>query len=191
MKRIFGLLLFMTSICWGGTSLDLLIGDAEINQRLDEVACKIDQEYQGEELTVLMVMKGAICVTADLIRRLHVPVTLEYVRASSYGANGTSRGELTVVGLDGLDLTDKNVLVVDDIFDSGSTMTTLMSRVHDKKPRNLKSFVLLVKDVARQTAYLPDYALFKIEDKFVVGYGLDYKENYRGLPGIYCLNLSQ
>lgn len=183
---IFGFLVLF-SVCFAENTLDLMIAPNEIAQKIEEVALEIDHAYQGEELTVVMVMKGAVCVAADLIRKLHIPVTIEYVKASSYGQNGTSRGELKVTGLDTLDFEGKNILVVDDIFDTGHTMTALLEKMQEKGPKTLRSLVLLAKNVPRQMNYEPEYILFKIDNHFVVGYGLDYKEFYRGLPGIYCL----
>jgi hypoxanthine phosphoribosyltransferase len=167
-------------------NLELLIGPEEIAGKLKEVAAKIDEDYQGEELTVIVVMKGALCVSADLIRHLHVPSKIEYLKASSYGQRGTSRGELRITGLDAIELEGKHVLVVDDIFDSGHTMSGLISHLQNKNPKSLKSLVLLEKNIPRTVEYRPDYTLFSIENRFVVGYGLDYKEYYRGLPGIYA-----
>lgn len=186
MKLLISIFLFLNSICWGKENLELLISPEEISHKLQEVADKINEEYQHEELTILMVMKGAICLSADLIRYLHVPCTIEYMRASSYGQKGTVRGEVKITGTDHLDLASKNVLVVDDIFDSGSTMTAIVEHLQEKQPKSLKTLVLLLKNVPRQTSYLPDYTIFEIENRFVVGYGLDYKEYYRGLPGIYA-----
>lgn len=166
-------------------NFQLLISQDEIKEKIDDVAQIIDAEYEGEELTIIMVMKGALCVTADLIRSIKCPCTVEYVQASSYGKRGSQRGELTIAGLDDLDLSAKNVLLVDDIFDSGETLTRIMAKLRDKNPKTLKSLVLLNKNVKRNVSYLPDYTLFEIENQFVIGYGLDYKEHYRGLPGVF------
>ena len=133
-----------------------------------------------------MTLKGAICISADLIRHLKVPVQIEFIKASSYGQNGTERGALTIQGVEKLDLTSKNILVVDDIFDTGHTMSGIIAQLQERNPKSLKSLVLLQKKVPRQIAYLPDYSLFEIENRFVIGYGLDYKEYYRELPGIYA-----
>ena len=122
---------------------------------------------------------------ADLIRALKTPCTIECVKASSYGQLGVKRGELTITGLDRVDLTSKNVLVVDDIIDSGETMSRVFSELNKKNPKSIKSLVLLSKKVPRTVSFIPDYVLFEIEDLFVIGYGLDYKEFYRGLPGVY------
>jgi hypoxanthine phosphoribosyltransferase len=186
MKRLIVFFLFFSSCCWAGQSLDLIIPPSSIALKLREVGSQIDNQYKNEELVIVMVMKGALMVTSDLIRNLHIPVSLEYVKAKSYGKNGMSRGRLTVFGLDDLDVTAKNVLVVDDIFDSGTTMTTILKLFQAKKPKSLRSLVLLLKQVPREITYRPDYVLFEIPDRFVVGYGLDYKEFYRGLRGIYA-----
>jgi hypoxanthine phosphoribosyltransferase len=164
---------------------ELLISQDQIKSKIADVASILDAQYQGEELTIIMLMKGALCIAADLIRELKTPCTIECVRASSYGQRGIQRGELKIAGLEDLDLSSKNVLLVDDIFDSGKTVSKVMAKLEEKNPKSLKSLVLLVKNVERDMTYVPDYVLFNIENLFVVGYGLDYKEYYRGLPGIY------
>ncbi len=169
-------------------NIEPLISQSEIQQKIVEFARIIDDAYQGENLTIVMVMKGALCITADLIRSLKTPCTIEYVTASSYGHKGTQRGELSVQGLEDLDLTEKNVLLVDDIYDSGETLSKIYAALKVKKPKTLKSLVLLAKNVERDAVYRPEYVLFNIENQFVIGYGLDYKEFYRGLPGVYILN---
>jgi hypoxanthine phosphoribosyltransferase len=166
-------------------NLELLISQDEIKNKIADAARVLDAQYEGEELTIVMVMKGALCITADLIRALKTPCIIESVTASSYGKRGTKRGELQISGLEEIDLSSKNVLLVDDIFDSGQTLSQIFAKLKQKNPKSLKSLVLLAKKVKRDTTYLPDYALFDIENLFVIGYGLDYKEHYRGLPGIY------
>ncbi len=167
--------------------IELLISPHEIEQKIAEAARAIDALYAGEELSIVMVMKGALCLTADLMRALKTPTTLEYIKASSYGHRGAKKGELTIVGLDELDLSSKNVLLVDDIFDSGETISQIVAKVKQKNPKTLKSLVLLSKNMKRNVAYVPDHVLFDVENLFVIGFGLDYKEHYRGLPGIYVL----
>lgn len=167
------------------SSLSSLIQQEEISSKLKETAKQIQEDYKDKDLVIVMVMKGAICLAADLIRELDLPLDLEYVRCSSYGAGGIHRGELTVQGLDRLNLQDRDVLIVDDIFDTGHTLTTLLQALAAKNPRSIRSLVLLSKNVPHVSDYRPEYVLFDIEDRFVVGYGLDYKERYRGLPGIY------
>lgn len=178
--------LLWVSCCFAEGELELLIDPETIADRVRTTAAQINQAYEGQELTILMILKGAVCVTADLIRELQVPFKLEAIKASSYGENGTKRGSLKISGLDNLDLTGKHLLVVDDIFDSGHTMKTVVEQLEMKQPASVKSLVLLEKKIPRAISYRPDFALFAIENRFVVGYGLDYKELYRGLPGIYA-----
>lgn len=187
MKKILLFLILLSTNCWSADKLEVLITPEKIHEKIKEIAVQIDKEFQNEELTIVMVMKGAICVSADLIRQLNTTTFLEYIKASSYGNNGANRGELKVIGLDKLDLESKNVLLVDDIFDSGTTMTSLVAQLKLKNPKKLKTLVLLMKKIPRETKYRPDYVLFDIDDHFVVGYGLDYKELYRGLPGIFAI----
>ncbi len=169
--------------------LELMISEKEINEKICEIGKIIDREYAGEELTIIMVMKGAVCLVADLIRNIHIPCSIEFVQACSYGQRGMLRGVLTINGLDNVEIHSKNILLVDDIFDSGTTLTSILDAISLKKPKTLKSLVLLSKNIPRETKYKPDHVLFTIEDRFVVGYGLDYKELYRGLPGVYVLVL--
>jgi len=169
------------------SELQVLIKPEEIAQKIVAVGKKLDAEYAGKELTLIMVMKGAICLVADLIRQLSIPCSIEFIQGSSYGQKGTKPGALTLFGIEELKLAGKDVLLVDDIYDSGKTLTEIVRRLKEKHPATLKSLVLLNKKVPRETPYLPDYILFDIEDRFVVGYGLDYKEHYRNLPGVYAL----
>lgn len=135
-----------------------------------------------------MVLKGALCLVADLIRLLDIPFEVEMIQSSSYGARGTERGELQISGADRLQIHNRDILLVDDIFDSGHTMTALLKQIQAKHPRSLKTCVLLNKtNVPKITDQRPNYVLFDIDNLFVVGYGLDFKEQYRGLPGIYIL----
>ncbi len=166
--------------------LELLIAPEVIRQKIKEVAGQLNAVYAGQELTLVAVMKGAVCLVADLLRELTIPCTLELVRASSYGVRGTIKGDLTVVGTDELRLQGKHVLLIDDIFDTGHTLNTIAGELALQQPLSLKTLVLLCKRMPRTLSYVPDYVLFHLEDRFVVGYGLDYKELYRGLPGIYA-----
>lgn len=188
MKTLFITLLAISSLCFGNDSMELLISPEEIAQKIQQAAKEIDAQYGDEELTLVIVMKGGICLGVDLMRQLHLSTNIEYIKASSYGQHGSKRGELKIASLDHLDLKDKNVLVVDDIFDSGLTMEKIVSQLSEKQPKSLRSIVLLMKNVPHATTYRPDYVLFEIENKFVIGYGLDFKEKYRNLPGVYAIN---
>jgi hypoxanthine phosphoribosyltransferase len=168
-----------------GPHLVSLIDESRIAAKIEEIASLLNKEYAGKELVIVMVLKGAICLVADLIRKLDLPFELAHVQCSSYGSRGTERGELQILGIDRLNLQHRDVLIVDDIFDSGHTLSTLVKMLQKQKPRCIKSLVLLSKNVPHLTDYRPDYILFSIEDLFVVGYGLDYQEKYRGLSGIF------
>jgi hypoxanthine phosphoribosyltransferase len=168
-------------------SLKLLISEDEIKAKVLEIGKILNKLYKEQELTILIVMKGAICFAADLIRRLELKLTLECIRCSSYGMNGTRRSEVQITGLDQVDLKDKNILIIDDIFDSGYTMSKLVENIEQLEVRSVRTMVLLNKNIPRETTFNPDFSLFEIENSFVVGYGLDYKELYRGLPGIFTI----
>lgn len=164
----------------------LLIDKQEIAAHIRKLAAQLKQDYAGKDLVIVMVLKGALCFVADLIRELDFSFAIETIQCSSY--NGTQRGSLQVIGADRLSLHNRDVLLIDDIFDSGQTMTTLLNTLKSQQPRSLKSCVLLYKkNVPKVTPYRPDYVLFDIDNLFVIGYGLDYQEQYRGLPSIYTL----
>lgn len=170
------------------TRLEPLLSKEAIEEKIAQVGVVLNRDYSGREITLIMVMKGAVCLVADLIRHIRLPLSLEFVQAASYGQRGKARGELNIFGLETLDIASKDVLVVDDIYDSGNTLCGILERLKEKNPASLKSLVLLSKKIERETSYVPDYVLFEIENLFVVGYGLDYKEYYRGLSGIYVLH---
>jgi hypoxanthine phosphoribosyltransferase len=183
---LFFILNYLHIYSYEGANLELLISSETIDHRLQEIAQGIEKEYRGKELVLISVMKGAMCITSDLMRYLHIPCTIECMRASSYGQNGAKRGLLTISGMDQLDLSTKHLLIIDDILDSGYTMRGIIEYLQQKHPKSIKTLVLLSKNIPRDIAYCPDYVLFDIPDRFVVGYGLDYKEYYRNLPGIYA-----
>jgi hypoxanthine phosphoribosyltransferase len=167
-------------------NLRVLIEPAKIKSKVKEIARIIERDYQSKDLVIVMILKGALCIAADLIREIHLPFNLEAIQCSSYGELGSQRGELKVSGLERINVHTRDVLIVDDIFDSGHTMAALYKELRKQNPRSIKSCVLLSKNVPHITDK-PDYVLFDIENEFVVGYGLDYKELYRGLSGIYVL----
>ena len=166
-----------------GAPPELLIHESEIFRKIRAVAATIDKEYEGQHLTMVMIMKGAVCITSELMKRLTVPFSLEYIRAKSNGFNA----EPTVSGLQELDLTGKNVLIVDDLFVTGCTLRYVVEQIYKKNPKSVKSFVLISKKRSRHFSFVPDYSLFEVGSAFVVGFGIDHEEKYRGLPGIYCI----
>lgn len=168
--------------------LDLLIDREKIEERLSVVAQELEALYKGDEITIVMLMKGAFFLVADLMRLLHLPIRVEALDCSSYGESGMQKGDLIISGLENLSVYEKHILIVDDIFDTGETLSEVYEALKLKSPTSVRSLVLLTKDVPHQTDYRPDFSLFDIEDRFVVGYGLDYKEYYRGMPDIYAIN---
>lgn len=162
-----------------------LISKEEIQGAIMRTADQISQDYKGKSLTLVMIMKGAIHVTSDLMRNLKVPATLEYMQASSYGQNGTEPGKLTLFGIERLNLTGKDVLLVDDILDTGETLYRTKCELQKQNPASLKTLVLLKKSKKLDGWKYADYPILTIGNQFVVGYGLDYKEQFRELPDIW------
>jgi len=162
----------------------ILISSRTLRQRIKELAREITKDHQPEELVVLGLMNGSIFFLSDLLRWINLPTILETCRLRSYrGTTSTGR----VWGLDHLqgDFEGRQVLVVDDILDSGATLSALRDALAQRKPRSVKIAVLLSKRVARKADVKADYVGFEIPNTFVIGYGLDYEGKYRYLPSIH------
>lgn len=161
-----------------------LISAAEIAEAVSKMGRRISEEYRGQPLTILGVLTGSIMLVTDLMRRIDSPHKLGLVQASSYRGTSTS-GEKLMLDLDSLpDLKGRHVLVVDDIFDTGRTMQRVLERIAEGGPASLRSAVLLWKKVRTEVDLAPDFYAFEIPDEFVVGYGLDFNDEYRHLPFI-------
>lgn len=164
--------------------LKVLIDEEEIAQRVEQIAKQIKKDYNGKELILLCILKGSIVFTVDLARKLDENVKIDFLQVSSYGKETISSGKIDLK----LDLQDsiegKNVLVIEDIIDTGRTLKYLMKHLQKQNPASLKVCVLLDKPERRIDEIKVEYTGFKIPDKFVVGYGLDYDEIYRNLPYI-------
>ena len=168
-----------------------LISEERVKLGIENLAKKLQKEFTEKkisEITFVVLMKGGICFAADLMRCLDIPLHLETIQTKSYGMNGKIAGQLQIFGLDELDLTGKDVLVVDDIFDTGKTLHKVMEEIEKKKPKSLYSVVLLDKVACHKTSYKPDYTVFEIDNHFVVGYGMDFKELGRNIPGVWSLD---
>ncbi len=159
-----------------------LISSGAIAEKIQTVAKEIDARFEGRSLTIVIVLKGAIFLGVDLMRALKIPVEIECIRAQSY--RGMVSGLLKTYGVDALDIEGKDLLLVDDIFDTGATLSHLQDELNKQNPRSLTTLCLLKKKKEKEGP-APDFVLFEIEDHFVVGYGLDYNESCRNLPGIY------
>lgn len=171
--------------------VDILISEKEIDNRILEIADRINKDYEGEELTLICVLKGGVMFMCDLAKRLNLNVRLDFMSVSSYGSQTKSSGVVKIIK----DLDDsidgKNVLVVEDIIDSGNTLSYLMDILKKRGPKSIKLCTLLDKPSRREKKdVFVDYVCFEIEDKFVVGYGLDYDQRYRNLPYIGVMELS-
>ena len=171
--------------------VDVLISEKEIDNRILEIADRINKDYEGEELTLICVLKGGVMFMCDLAKRLNLNVRLDFMSVSSYGSQTKSSGVVKIIK----DLDDsidgKNVLVVEDIIDSGNTLSYLMDILKKRGPKSIKLCTLLDKPSRREKKDVHvDYVCFEIEDKFVVGYGLDYDQRYRNLPYIGVMELS-
>jgi hypoxanthine phosphoribosyltransferase len=164
-----------------------LIEAREIQSVVTDLGHRIASEYQGQPLTVLGVLTGSIVFLADLIRSIDLPLRVGLIQASSYRGATTKPLELRINDSLVPDIRDRAVLLVDDIFDTGNTLSALIDTVQRNSPRSVRSAVLLWKYGKAQVEITPDYHCFQIPDKFVVGYGLDYNDDYRHLPFIAAL----
>ncbi|NOX55248.1 MAG: hypoxanthine phosphoribosyltransferase [Planctomycetes bacterium] len=164
-----------------------LISEEDIQKEVDQLGKRLAAEYRGKPLTVLGVLTGSIVFLSDLIRRIDLPLRVGLIQASSYRGATTRPGELTVNTELLPDIRDREVLLVDDIFDTGHTLKGLLEVIRRYQPRSVRSVVLLKKQGRSEVDIEPDYACFVIPDAFVVGYGLDYNDDYRHLPYIAAL----
>ena len=160
----------------------VLITEEQIRQRVVELGAQLSHEYQGRPLTILGVLTGSVVLLADLIRATNVPLRVALISASSYGGTRTSPGTLSVNSSLVPDLSGRHVVILDDIFDTGKTMVGLLDAVQQFAPASIKSAVLLWKTERTCVELVPDFFGFKIPDEFVVGYGLDYNDEFRHLP---------
>src|SRR5262245_15860012 len=164
-----------------------LLSEHEIRTAVEVLARRLNDDYDRRPLTLIGVMTGSIVLMADLIRLLKMPLRVGVVQASSYRGN-TSRGELAINAEMMPDITARDVLLVDDIFDTGHTLTEVVRLMHELEPTSVRTAVLLVKDGRQEVTLAPDYVALRIPDAFVVGYGLDYQDEYRNLSYIAALD---
>ena len=166
---------------------DVLIPAPSIAERLDELAARIDADYAGRELLLVGVLKGAIFVVSDLHRRLQVPAAVDFMAVSSYGSATTSSGVVRILKDLDTEIEGRHVLVVEDIVDSGLTLDYLLKNLRSRKPASVEVLALLTKPSRREVDLQIRYVGFEVPDVFVVGYGLDFAEHYRGLGDIATL----
>ena len=164
----------------------ILIGDWQLQHRIQQLAKRIDRDHRGRDLVVVSLLTGTVMFIADLLRHLNHPLRLDFIGVSSYG-DSTRPGELVYTKELRLDVRSRDVLVVDDILDTGRTLDSVVKRLRKLKPRAIRTCVLLDKPSRRVKQIAADYVGFEVPDEFVVGYGLDYAERYRNLPFIGVL----
>ena len=162
-----------------------LLDEQALNEGVQEMARQINETYGDQPLTIVGILTGSVILLADLIRKLKMPLRVGVVQTSSY--EGTERGKLTINSDMMLDITGQDVLLIDDIFDTGNTLQEVTQLISEHQPSSLRSAVLLLKTGCQQVDWRPDFIAFDIPDKFVVGYGLDYNDIYRNLPYLAVL----
>ncbi|MDX6267114.1 MAG: hypoxanthine phosphoribosyltransferase [Frankiales bacterium] len=161
---------------------EILYSEQEIQDKVRELAKAIDEDYRGQELLLVGVLKGAVMVMADLARALETPVSMEFMAVSSYGSATSSSGVVRILKDLDREITDKHVLVVEDIIDSGLTLNWLLRNMRSRGPASVEVCALFRKPEAAKVDVAVRYTGFDIPNTFVVGYGLDYAERYRDLP---------
>lgn len=168
-------------------TIKVLISEEQVKERIRELGARISKEYEGKSLHLICILKGSIFFTCELARHITVPVTIDFITVSSYGNGKTSTGKVSIIR----DLTEgiqaRDVLVIEDIVDTGRTLSYLLEMLKDRKPASLKLCTLLDKPNRRTHPVDVDYVGFEVPDEFIVGWGLDYAQNYRNLPYIGIL----
>ena len=169
--------------------VSVLLSEEEVDKRIQEIGEQISKDYAGEQVHLVCVLRGGVFFLCELAKRITVPVSLDFMSVSSYGSDTKSSGVVKIVKDLDDSLADKNVIVVEDIVDSGRTLSYLLEMLKDRGPKSMKLCTLLDKPDRRVVDVKVDYTGFQIPDEFVVGYGLDYAQKYRNLPYIGVVEL--
>ena len=164
--------------------IKVMLSEEELAGRIKELGAEISKDYEGEEIFLVGILKGAAFFATELAKRITVPVIIDFMSTSSYGAGTASSGEVRITKELDLDMTGKNVLIAEDIIDSGNTLSYLLQYFKDKGAKSVRLATMLDKPDRREVDVKVDYNGFTIPDEFVVGYGLDYDQRYRNLPYI-------
>jgi len=164
--------------------IKVLISKNRIQKKVTELARKISRDYKGKKLVLVGILKGSFIFLADLVRNLSIPVEIDFIQVSSYGASRVSSGVIKIKKDIDLPIVDKHVLIVEDVVDFGYTLDYLLKFLKHKKPKSVKICALLDKPSRRKVKVPLSYHGFKVPDEFIVGYGLDFSEKYRNLPEI-------
>ena len=166
------------------TNVQVLISEEEVNKRIAELGAQISKDYEGKDIHLICVLKGGAFFTTELAKRITRPVTFDFMSCSSYGNGTESSGIVKIVKDLDESIEGKDVLLVEDIIDSGNTLSSLVPLLKQRKPASFKLCTLLDKPDRRQVHVDVDYTAFTVPDKFIVGYGLDWAQYYRNLPYI-------
>ena len=169
-------------------SRKILFPKETIQKRVREMANQLSKDYAGKELILIGVLKGAFIFMADLIREINIPCRVDFARLASYGAGSESSGKVVLTKDIETSIKDKDILIVEDILDTGLTMQYFVEWLKERNPKSLKTCVFLDKRKRRKVPLEADYVGFTIDDGFVVGYGLDFNEMYRFSPDIYTIH---
>ena len=167
---------------------EILITEEQIRSRIAELSRTVEADYAGKDVLLVGVLKGAVMVMADLSRELRIPVTMDWMAVSSYGSGTASSGVVRILKDLDTDLSGKTVLIVEDIIDSGLTLSWLLANLRSRGPESIEIFTLLRQPEAARVEIDVKYVGFDIPNQFVVGYGLDYAERYRTLRGVGILS---
>ncbi len=174
-----------------GETLKVMISEEEVDARILEIAKQINKDYAGQEVHLICVLRGGSFFMCELAKRIELPVTLDFISCSSYGNDTKSSGVVRIVKDLNDSIVDKNVIVIEDVVDTGRTLNYLLDMLRDRKPKSLALCSLLDKPSRRVVEVKTDYIGFTIPDKFVVGYGLDYAQKYRNLPYIAEVEITE
>jgi hypoxanthine phosphoribosyltransferase len=166
---------------------EILIPRSEINKRVQEIADEISRDYAGGEILMIGVLKGAFIFMADLIRAISVPAKMDFIRAASYGDGSESSGSVMITKDIDMAIEGRDVLLVEDIVDTGLTLQYVVDSLRLRNPKSIKVCAFLDKRKRRKVPFEADYVGFTMDDGFVVGYGLDFSEQYRFLPDVYVI----
>jgi hypoxanthine phosphoribosyltransferase len=167
---------------------ELLISRDAIQSRIKDLALQISSDYTAKEIVVIGILNGAVFFLSDLVREMTIPVKLDFIRAASYGSTATSCGEVRLTKSLEIPVTDKPVLIIEDIIDTGLTLSKILDIIREQGPESIKICTLIDKLERREKKVPIDYCGFKVKEGFLVGYGLDYNEQYRCLRDIYKLH---
>jgi len=162
--------------------IEVLLSEEVVDAKIKELGEQISRDYVGKEVHLICILKGSVFFVCELAKRITVPVTMDFMSVSSYGADTKSSGVVRIVKDLDEPICGKDVIVVEDIVDSGNTLSYLLELLEDRKPNSLRLCTLLDKPERRRKPVNVDYTGFQIPDEFVVGYGLDYAQKYRNLP---------